>query len=234
VAFLRLELPAEVLWPGILARLERWGLPAPPAQEVDPALEVHFLALDGKPCLVLAVPAAWAPPEDLLSGEDGLLALIPGLDLVAGSWGFTTFRSQGALVLVLGAAGASATVRDDLEVDRPLPFAELRQRWPRGGLGLVVDLDGIQAVLQASSPLPLPLPAAPPRASGRLVEFLAVAEGGAIRIHGTWPGDPSPGSTSGTLLGDGLGLSERAASEVLAWILGADVAAALRRAGEAD
>lgn len=225
VLFLRLEVASAALWPRARARLERWGLPVPAPPAVDPALELHVLLLDGEPCAVLAAPAVWLPPGALDSAEE--LAAARALpDRVLGVPVHPESLAAGdATVLVLGSSKAVAAVRRELAEDRPLPFAELRWRWPRGGLGLILDLDGLQTLARAASPLPLP--ALAPSAGGRLVECLAAPEGGGVGIHAAWPWDTAAGAR-GLLGGPGGAASgHRLGTELVALLLPEEARAAL-------
>ncbi|TAH38128.1 MAG: hypothetical protein EYC70_05770 [Planctomycetota bacterium] len=194
IGVLRLELAGDVLWPRVEQRLQQWGFRVPPQPPTDLVLEVHGLSLGRAAGIVLALPAEWAPGERLLAQrvESWLAAL--GVEPAAGDRGewldldqeSFTLHYDGAVLHAMGQTGFRAELEAALARDRPQPFAERRWGWPRGGVGLVLDLRALEGTLRQLAPIPIPqLQGSDP--SERIVEVVAAPQQGALRLHARWP-----------------------------------------------
>ncbi|MFQ5748319.1 MAG: hypothetical protein ACE5H3_02545 [Planctomycetota bacterium] len=197
VAMLRIEAASADLLPGYEAFLDSWGFEPPPPPVQDFACEVHLLGIGTRYGLVLALPPSWAPAlprtpsfaPSLPCPEIPFLSGMPAGKENGAAWGFHIFSREGAVFLVLGPPGFHKDLQASVGRDRPLPFAERRYRWPRGGIGILFDQGAFQGVMRSLSPIPLPsLKNSSNQA--QVVEIYLGREEDHYRLYAAWPRAP--------------------------------------------
>ncbi len=197
VAMIRIETRSADLLPGFESFLDTWGFEPPPPRGLDFACEVHLLGFHDRYGLVLALPSSWAPAL----GETEAISWAPSLAGIpflapasagkekAAAWKVEEVSRGDTVFLTLGPPGFRKDLAASLGRDRPLPFAERRYRWPRGGLGILFDQRAFQGVMRSLAPVPLPTLGAS-SSQAQVAEIFLGREEDHYRLFAAWPRAP--------------------------------------------
>jgi len=205
----RVEAPAADLLPGFEAFLDSWGFEPPPPPGQDFACEIHLLGFGSRYGLVLALPPSWALALPG-TGSSAWLPPLPEIPFLSGgaggqksgpSWAFDAFSNGETVFLTLGPPGFRKDLQASVGHDRPLPFAERRYHWPRGGIGILFDQGAFQDVMRSLAPIPVPsLQNA--STQPQVVEIHLGREEDHYRLYAAWP--RSPETVAGIAVPGGL------------------------------